>query len=176
MRLPLPQFSTGAKNPQHIAEVIETSTCEFLAQCLEPEDLKLAVMPTFGSIVKAADEETGNQILAVVYHATTAPIDSVHRARALGMSLDELREEQPQIFAMLKTEFKAAIIGFEDDRGKCINTSHPARPKSIKGCISVVSRRLSSLANSWNFYGLYYRYRVPLWRLLPPLQSARFTT
>ena len=118
MRLPLPQFSIGAKNPQHIAEVIETSTCEFLAQCLEPEDLKLAVMPTFGSIVKAADEESGNQILAVVYHATTAPIDSVHRARALGMSLDELREEQPQIFAMLKTEFKAAIIGFEDDKGQ----------------------------------------------------------
>jgi hypothetical protein len=57
MRLPLPQFSIGAKNPQHIAEVIETATGEFLAQCLEPEDLKLAVMPTFGSIVKAADED-----------------------------------------------------------------------------------------------------------------------
>jgi hypothetical protein len=31
----------------------------------------------------------------------------------LGLSLQELREEQPQIFAMLKTEFRAAIIGFE---------------------------------------------------------------
>ena len=28
----------------------------------------------------------------------------------------ELREEQPQIFAMLQTEFKAAIVGFETTR------------------------------------------------------------
>ena len=59
------------------------------------------------------DEESGNRIYAVVYAATTMPIDSVHRARALGLSLDELREQQPQIFAMLKTEFRAAIVGFK---------------------------------------------------------------
>lgn len=41
------------------------------------------------------------------------PIDSVHRAVALGLSLQDLREEQPQIFAMLKTEFRAVIVGFE---------------------------------------------------------------
>jgi hypothetical protein len=113
MRLPLPQFGTQNRHPDYIAEVIETSTTEFLAQCLEPEDLSFAVMPPFGSWVKAADEESGNQIYAVVYHATTSPIDSVHRARALGLSLDELREQQPQIFAMLKTEFRAAIVGFQ---------------------------------------------------------------
>ncbi|WAL62556.1 HAS-barrel domain-containing protein [Thermocoleostomius sinensis] len=113
MRLSLPQFATADRRPGHIAEVIETSTTEFLAQCLEPEDLSFAVMPPFGSWVKAIDEESGNQIYAVVYHATTSPIDSVHRARALGLSLQELREQQPQIFAMLKTEFRAAIVGFQ---------------------------------------------------------------
>lgn len=113
MRLPLPQFSTQDRQPGHIAEVIETSTTEFVAQCLEPEDLSFAVMPPFGSWVKAMDEESGNQIYAVVYHATTSPIDSVHRARALGLSLQDLREQQPQIFAMLKTEFRAAIVGFQ---------------------------------------------------------------
>lgn len=113
MRLPLPQFSSQARHPGYIAEVIETATTEFLAQCLEPEDLSFAVMPPFGSWVKAIDEESGNQIFAVVYHATTSPIDSVHRARALGLSLQDLREQQPQIFAMLKTEFRAAIVGFQ---------------------------------------------------------------
>ncbi len=152
MRLPLPQFSTGAKNPQHIAEVIETSTCEFLAQCLEPEDLKLAVMPTFGSIVKAADEETGNQILAVVYHATTAPIDSVHRARALGMSLDELREEQPQIFAMLKTEFKAAIIGFEDDKGQMYQYLPPRPPQIHQGVYQCSSEEIIRFSEQLEFF------------------------
>jgi hypothetical protein len=113
MRLPLPQFATGDRPANHIAEVIETATTEFLAQCLDPEDLSFPVMPAFGSWVKATDEESGNLVFAVVYHAATSPIDSVHRARALGLSLQELREQQPQIFAMLKTEFRAAIVGFE---------------------------------------------------------------
>ena len=113
MRLPLPQFEIGDRSNNHIAEVIETATTEFLAQCLEPEDLTFPVMPPFGSWVRSVDEESGNQVLAVVYYATTSPIDSVHRARALGLSLAELREQQPQIFAMLKTEFRAAIVGFQ---------------------------------------------------------------
>ena len=112
MRLPLPQFAVGDRPEHHIAEVIETATTEFLAQCLEPEDLSFPVMPPFGSWVRSVDEESGNYIFAVVYHATTSPIDSVHRAVALGLSLAELREQQPQIFAMLKTEFRAAIVGF----------------------------------------------------------------
>ncbi len=112
MRLPLPQFATSQRAAGHIAEVIETATTEFLAQCLEPDDLSFPAMPPFGSWVKAYDEEAANQIYGVVYHATTSPLDSVHRARALGMSLDELREQQPQIFAMLKTEFRVAIVGF----------------------------------------------------------------
>ncbi|WP_413167444.1 HAS-barrel domain-containing protein [Capilliphycus salinus ALCB114379] len=113
MRLPFPQFSTTNRHPRHIGEVIETATCEFLAQCLESADLTFPIMPPFGSWVKSTDEESGNQIYGIVYHVTTSPIDSVHRARALGLSLQELREEQPQIFAMLKTEFRSAIIGFE---------------------------------------------------------------
>jgi hypothetical protein len=115
MRLPLPQFAADNRNPNHIAEVIETSTTGFLAQCLEPEDLSFPAMPPFGSWIKSTDEESGNKILAVVTYVTTTPIDSIHRARALGLSLTELQEQQPQIFAMLKTEFRAAIIGFETD-------------------------------------------------------------
>jgi hypothetical protein len=113
MRLPLPQFATQERHSDHIGEIIETATTEFLAQCLDPEDLSFPAMPSFGSWVKATDEQSGNLVIAVVYHATTSPIDTVHRARALGMSLQELREEQPQIFAMLKTEFRSAIVGFE---------------------------------------------------------------
>ncbi|BAU65086.1 hypothetical protein STA3757_24650 [Stanieria sp. NIES-3757] len=113
MRLPLPQFAVDNRHPHHIAEVIETATTQFLAQCLEPDDLNFPKMPPFGSWVKSLDEESGNKIYAVVTFVTTTPIDSIHRARALGLSLAELREQQPQIFAMLKTEFKAAIVGFE---------------------------------------------------------------
>ncbi|MCL2937847.1 MAG: hypothetical protein O4803_07120 [Trichodesmium sp. St15_bin1_1] len=112
MRLPLPQFANVNHGNNYIAEVIETATTEFLAQCLEPEELDFPMMPAFGTWVKSKDEQSGNIIYGIVYYATTLPIDSVHRARALGMSLPELREQQPQIFAMLKTEFRAAIVGF----------------------------------------------------------------
>ncbi|MBF2029504.1 MAG: hypothetical protein IGS48_22540 [Oscillatoriales cyanobacterium C42_A2020_001] len=113
MRLPLPQFAAKNRHPDHIAEVVETATTEFLAQCLDVEELSFSTMPPFGSWVKSMEEEAGNLVYAVVYYASTSPIDSVHRARALGLSLQELREQQPQIFAMLKTEFRAAIVGFQ---------------------------------------------------------------
>ncbi|NEP18778.1 MAG: hypothetical protein F6J97_18075 [Leptolyngbya sp. SIO4C1] len=113
MRLPLPQFAARERHPDHFAEVIETATTEFLAQCLEPDNLSFPVMPPFGSWVKSYDDEAHHQIYGVVYYATTSPIDSVHRARALGLSLDDLREQQPQIFAMLKTEFRVAIVGYQ---------------------------------------------------------------
>jgi hypothetical protein len=136
MRLPLPQFTPQPRQPNHIAEVIETATTEFLAQCLEPEDLTFPAMPAFGSWVQSHDAETGNRIYAVVYHATTSPIDSVHRARALGMSLEELKEQQPQIFAMLKTEFRAAIVGYQarpaQPRETVLTFQHlPPRPPQI---------------------------------------------
>jgi hypothetical protein len=126
MRLPLPQFTTDNPHPDHIGEVIETSTTEFLAQCLEPEDLNFPAMPPFGSWVKSVDEESGNKILAIVTYVTTSPIDSVHRARALGLSLQELKEQQPQIFAMLKTEFRAVIVGFETSPTSANGLSSPA--------------------------------------------------
>ncbi len=133
MRLPLPQFAKASRSSTYIAEVIETATTEFLAQCLEPDELSFPVMPPFGSWVKSMDEESGNRIYAVVYYATTTPIDSVHRARALGLSLEELREQQPQIFAMLKTEFRAAIAGFQvparSTTGKQKASSRKTTPK-----------------------------------------------
>lgn len=134
MRLPLLQFESSSRRPNHFAEVVETATAEFLAQCLEPEDLSFAVMPPFGSWVKSIDEESGNCVYAVVYHATTTPIDSVHRARALGLSLLELREQQPQIFAMLKTEFRAAIVGFRPSPASSRDTIYqhlPPRPPQV---------------------------------------------
>lgn len=131
MRLPLPQFAAQSRAASHIAEVVETSTTEFLAQCLEPESLDFAQMPPFGSWVYAADEASGNRIYGVVYHATTSPIDSVHRATALGLSLAELRDQQPQIFAMLKTEFRVAIVGFRAPADHQIYQHLPPRPPQV---------------------------------------------
>ena len=112
MFLPLSQ-SKRDRHPKHLAEVVATSTIEFVAQCLEPENLDFPLMPAFGSWIKSQQDENSDIIsYGVVYHATTAPIDSVHRAVALGLSLKELREQQPQIFAMLRSEIKVVLLGF----------------------------------------------------------------
>ena len=131
MRLPLPQLASLPRQPNHIAEVIETSTSEYLAQCLEPDSLSFAQMPPFGSWVNAIDEDSGNCIFGVIYHATTSPLDSVHRATALGLSLAELREQQPQIFAMLKTEFRVAIVGFQPADNEFVYQHLPPRPPQV---------------------------------------------
>ena len=112
MFLPLSQ-SKRDRHPKHLAEVVATSTIEFVAQCLEPENLNFPLMPAFGSWIKSQQDENSDIIsYGVVYHATTAPIDSVHRAVALGLSLKELREQQPQIFAMLRSEIQVVLLGF----------------------------------------------------------------
>ncbi|MCS7030239.1 MAG: hypothetical protein NZL92_01725 [Gloeomargarita sp. SKYG116] len=131
MRLPSPAASQSSRHPQHLAEVIATSTTEFCAQCLEPPVLDFPAMPPFGCWVRAEDNETHNQIYAVVYHVSASPIDQVHRTRALGLSLDELREQQPQIFAMLKTEFRAAIVGFQPPNSRVCYQYLPPRPPQI---------------------------------------------
>ncbi len=132
MRLPLPQFTDENRHPDHIAEVIETATTTFLAQCLEPDSLSFPTMPTFGSWVKSMDEKS-YQIYGIINYVSSYPIDSVHRARALGLSLGDLREQQPQIFAMLATEFRATIVGFEKPYNNSCNVYQylPPRPPQI---------------------------------------------
>ncbi|AFY69908.1 HerA-ATP synthase, barrel domain protein [Thalassoporum mexicanum PCC 7367] len=148
MRLPLPQYESRDRQPNHIAEVIETSTNMYVAQCLEPEDLRFPTMPAFGSWLKTGDTESQRTIYGVVCHGTTLPIDSVHRARALGMSIDELREQQPQIFAMLKTEIRVALVGFRNDanaidvkqsRSATIFQHLPAQPPQIHQAVYACS-------------------------------------
>jgi len=111
------------------AEVIEATTTEFLAQCLDGEQLEFMRPPAFGTLVKVSEEERGQEIYGIVYFATTAPIDSVHRARALGLSLQQLREEQPQIFEMLKTEFRSVIVGYRE--GRTVHQYLPPYPPQV---------------------------------------------
>ncbi|MEI6429985.1 MAG: hypothetical protein WCO45_16620 [Pseudanabaena sp. ELA607] len=119
----------------HIAEIIATATTECLAQCPVPADLDFPAMPPFGSWVKAPQDEAGSKMVyGVVYHGMTGSIDSAHRPTALGMSLAELRSEQPQIFAMLKTEIKIVWLGFvqgQIDNGGSVYQHLPSQPPQI---------------------------------------------
>ncbi|MGK7910125.1 MAG: hypothetical protein AB4050_01380 [Synechococcus sp.] len=134
VRVPLPTTSTP-QSSDHLGEVVETSTTEYLAQCFAPDDLRFPTMPALGSWTTAVDEEANHIIYGAVCHTTTLPVDAIHRARPLGLSLQELQEQQPQIFAMLRTEFRVTIVGFEplDRRGTLLPPYQylPPRPPQI---------------------------------------------
>ena len=150
MFLPLSQ-SKRDRHPKHLAEVVATSTIEFVAQCLEPENLNFPLMPAFGSWIKSQQDENSDIIsYGVVYHATTAPIDSVHRAVALGLSLKELREQQPQIFAMLRSEIKVVLVGFGSVGN--IYQHLPAQPPQIHQAVYACEQEeIENFTNELNF-------------------------
>ena len=100
---------------EHVAEVIESSTGDFLAECLE-----LNSSPPFGSFVKVAGRST---ILGLVFSVSTHSIEPNRRPTAYGKTEEELRLEQPQIFELLKTEFRVLIVGYVDSTGM-----HPFLP------------------------------------------------
>ncbi|WP_017326121.1 hypothetical protein [Synechococcus sp. PCC 7336] len=134
MRVPLPATSVP-RSPEHLGEVIETSTTEYVAQCFAPEDLSFPTMPALGSWLRASDEAAHNDIYGVVCHTTTLPIDTVHRTRPLGLTTEQLQAQQPQIFAMLRTEFRVVVLGFEpsERRGGLLPPFQylPPRPPQI---------------------------------------------
>lgn len=89
----------------HIGEVIESCTVEFVVQCCE-----LHGSPPFGSLVWVKSQPP---VYGFVYEIITHSVDPSRRPTAYGKTEEELREEQPQIFELLKTDFKSLIVGYE---------------------------------------------------------------
>ena len=96
----------GAKPAEHAGEVIESSTADMVAEARE-----LDAAPPFGSFVHTdADFPT----VGVVFNTTTQSIEPNRKAVAFGMSAQELRMQQPQIFELLRTHFQVHLLGYMD--------------------------------------------------------------
>lgn len=112
------------------AEVLTSSITGFTAQAwTEDGDFKgVEKLPSFGSFIKAVSEDKKLSVFGIVYNIITGSVDQHHKPAALRMTRDELRREQPQIFALLKTEIYAAIVGYQQN-GKCISSLPPSPPE-----------------------------------------------
>ena len=98
-----------------LGEVISSSVTELVAQCWQVDDadgLPHSHKPNFGSFLRVECNESQFDVLAVVYNVLTGPQDSVHKPSALGLSRERLKVEQPHIFALLRTEVHAVIVGY----------------------------------------------------------------
>ncbi|MBK9622511.1 MAG: hypothetical protein IPO31_25280 [Candidatus Obscuribacter sp.] len=107
-----------------IAEVLSSSIVAFSA-----EAVKQAKKPSFGSFVRVESSENNLAIYAVVLDVVTNPPDAVHRPAALGLTRERLKAEQPHIFALLKTEIKACIIGYSQNSNVYLHL--PPQPPDV---------------------------------------------
>ena len=126
---------------QAIAEVVSSSVTSVVAQSLTRDD-ELSLSDNrarFGSFVKIASGSDDLEIFAVIHDVVTGPIDGVHRTSAFGLNREQLRQEQPQIFALLRTDLHAAIIGYKQ-RTKAYQHL-PPRPPEVHDFVYVADKK-----------------------------------
>lgn len=121
-----------------IGEVIGSSNTEFIA-----ESVLLHNSPPFGTFIKVQSRET---TYAAVFNSYTHSLEPNRLAIAYHRSEQELRDEQPQIFELLKTKFEAVIIGYESEG--TVRYHLPPQPPRIHSfvyqCRPLEVRRLTS--------------------------------
>ena len=94
-----------------IAEIIESSSFEYLAQCYE-----LNQTPPLGSMVKTKSES--GEIYGVVYYAETHGLELGRRAMARGKDLEtseEIFKSNPQLTKLFITDFRVLVVGYYQD-------------------------------------------------------------
>ena len=127
---------------EHVGEVIESSTSSFTAQARE-----LNGAPGFGTFVKT---NTAPVAYGLVYDIRTQSADANRKPTAYGMTEQELRREQPQIFELLKTEFDAVIVGHAGERGP-LQILPPQPPGIHSFCHACDEREVKALTAHGDF-------------------------
>jgi hypothetical protein len=111
-------------NAPFFAEVIESSLTQYTGQSWEWKEF-----PAFGSLLSVDNGST--TILGVVTNAATGSMDATRTPFAYQKTEAELQQEQPQIFAFLKTSFTVQVCGYinNDQSGKIIFAIPPSPSK-----------------------------------------------
>lgn len=142
----------------HLAEVVESSTSEFLAQCRE-----LHIVPPFGSLVKVPGPVIA---YALVYDVATRSIEPNRRATAFGLTPEQLAEEQPQIFELLRTEIRAFLIGYEVS-GRMLQILPPEPPRIHSFVYACSKAEIKAFSSRTDFLrSLFNNSRAPVDELL----------
>jgi hypothetical protein len=139
-----------------IAEVISSSVTDVVAQSLVTMDeggLPKATKPRFGSFVRIGSENGQGNIFAVVNNVVTGPADGVHRLSAFGLSREQLRLQQPQIFALLRTDINALVVGYS--QGKKTYSHLPPQPPEVHDFMyNATVEDISRVTESFDFLRL----------------------
>ena len=136
-------------NENKIAEVIQSSTASFIAECYE-----LYEIPSFGSLVKTSVDS--NEIFGVVALAGTGGIEPGRRPVARGKdekTPNAVYQTSPQLLKLLRSEFTAVVVGYSNN-GK-IYQYLPPQPAHIHGFVySCTPEEVKQFAASFGFINL----------------------
>ena len=139
-----------------IAEIIEASTAEFVAECYQ-----LHCPPPLGSLVKTSDGAV--EIYAVVASAATESIEPGRRpiARGQGAATEEdIYRQNPQLAKLLRTWFRALVVGHGEGESLChYLPPHPARVHSFVALCT--SEEVARFTQSLDFLSLLATAGVP---------------
>lgn len=142
---------------QRVAEVIEASTTEFVAQCYE-----LYQLPPLGSLVKTID--TPVELYGIVYNATTASIEPGRRPIARGKDeKDEaaIYQSNPQLLKLLRSEFTALVVGHR--QGDKLYHYLPPTPARIHGFVYLCpTEEVREFSQSLAFLNILLRSSLPV--------------
>lgn len=125
-----------------IGEVLSSSITELVAECWQHQSEsgfapELPERPRFGSFLRVTSADHALNIFAVVCDVSTGPSDSTHKPTALRLTRDQLRVEQPHIFALLRTEIYAVTVGYSD--GTSFFTGLPPHPPEVHDFVYAAS-------------------------------------
>ncbi len=149
-----------------IGEVLSSSITELVAECWQQQNDSgfapdLPERPRFGSFLRVTSADNALNIFAVVCDVSTGPHDSTHRPTALKMTRDQLRMEQPHIFALLRTEIYATVIGYSN--GAVYRTGLPPHPPEVHDFVyKAIDEEVAAITEDLDFVRLLSRVsRVP---------------
>jgi hypothetical protein len=117
-------------NSNYFGEVIYSTVAGWATQAWQWE-----TYPDFGSVVVVQSEQL--QIFGVVYHIKTGSDDQSRQAFAYQKTAIELAQEQPQIFAFLKTDFSSIPLGYEQNNR--LVYAMPPRPPKIHSFVRLAN-------------------------------------
>lgn len=140
-----------------VAEVVETSNSEFLAQCYE-----LDGAPALGSMVRTKGKDC--EIYGIVCASATHSVEPGRRIMARGrgaQSETDVFKANPQLAKLLCSDFRALVVGH--GRGKAMYQYLPPSPASIYAFVyTCKSEEVRDFTKSLNFLSLLIDTRLPV--------------
>jgi hypothetical protein len=145
------------ESAERVGEVIEASTTQFVAECYE-----LYQPPPLGSLVQVGD--AGEELLGVVYYATTASLEPGRRPIARGKdeaSEKAVYEASPQLEKLLRSEFSTLVVGHAE--GSKLLQYLPARPARIHSFVyRCTPESVRDFSTSFDFLSLLLDTSMPV--------------